>query len=203
MVTERPAEGPQGWTGAYFGNTGGPEWLNEPVHPLQDRRRTQGSQSCKHDEGQHLPRKKETEYLVKWPRTTRSRPWGRAEAGPNSWSSSPNLSTNSHSHPCQCLVTPTMPTILDCPEENQIRGGTRCVCGVGQGGAVLKLRYTNWARQVLFMGEGARWELGRSKESTLETAATKLHSIVARWECGPDLTVFKRNPDFHVKSLNF
>lgn len=43
--------------GAYLGGTGGPEWLDESVHPLQDRRRTQGSQSCEHDEGQHLPRR--------------------------------------------------------------------------------------------------------------------------------------------------
>lgn len=112
MVTELSAGGLQGWTGAYFGNTGGPEWLNEPVHPLQDGHRTQGSQSCEHDEGQHLPRRKET-VLGEMAQDQKKQALGKIQdSGPNTWSSSPNLSTNSHSHPCQCLVTPTMPTRL-------------------------------------------------------------------------------------------
>lgn len=53
---------------AYLGGAGGPEWLNEPVHPLQNRCGTQGSQSGQHDEGQHLPQRKETTFTVKWPK---------------------------------------------------------------------------------------------------------------------------------------
>lgn len=69
-----------GWgEGGYLGGAGGPEWLNEPVHSLQNGCRTQGSQSGEHDEGQHLPRRKETEFTVKWPRTERGRAQGRSE----------------------------------------------------------------------------------------------------------------------------
>lgn len=46
--------------GAYLGGAGGPEGLDEPVHPLQDGRRTQGGQAGQHDEGEHLARRKET-----------------------------------------------------------------------------------------------------------------------------------------------
>lgn len=66
--------------GRYLGGAGGSEWLNKPVHPLQNRCRTQGSQSGEHDEGQHLPRRKEAEFTVKWPRTKRNRAQGRSEA---------------------------------------------------------------------------------------------------------------------------
>lgn len=66
--------------GRYLGGAGGPEWFNEPVHSLQNRCGTQGSQSSEHDEGQHLPRRKKTEFMVKWPRTKRSRGHGRSGA---------------------------------------------------------------------------------------------------------------------------
>ena len=58
MVTDPSAGGPAGTPragqGAYLSSAGGPEGLDEPVHPLQDGHRTQGSQSGEHDEGQHL-----------------------------------------------------------------------------------------------------------------------------------------------------
>lgn len=123
----------QGWAVAYFGDAGGPERLNEPIYPLQNRRRTQGSQSSEHDEGQHLPRRKET-VLGKMAQDQKKQAPGKSrDSGPNTWRSSPNLSTNSHSGPCQSLVTPTTPTALGCPEETRIRRGIREE-------AVLKLR---------------------------------------------------------------
>lgn len=58
MVTEPsagdPAGTPRAGQEAYLGSAGGPEGLDEPVHPLQDGHGTQGSQSGEHDEGQHL-----------------------------------------------------------------------------------------------------------------------------------------------------
>lgn len=55
-----PAGTPRAGQGAYLGSAGGPEGLDEPVHPLQDGHRTQGSQSGEHDEGQHLTRGRKT-----------------------------------------------------------------------------------------------------------------------------------------------
>lgn len=76
---------------AYLGSAGGPEWLNEPVHPLQDRCRTQGGQPCKHDEGQHLPRRKETRVLGEMTQDKKKQVLRESRGvGPNTWSSNPN-----------------------------------------------------------------------------------------------------------------
>lgn len=50
----------------------------------------------------------------------------------------------------------------------------------------------------------ARWELGRGKESTLQTVAIELQPIVARWECGPGLMdCFQKKPKFSCKISQF
>ena len=50
----------------------------------------------------------------------------------------------------------------------------------------------------------ARWELGKGKESTLQTVAIELQPIVARWECGPGLMdCFQKKPKFSCKISQF
>lgn len=96
-------------------------------------------------------------------------------------------------HTCQCPVTPTMPTIPDCPEENQIRRGTssQAQIATGPAGTVQEWR-----------GPDGNWEGVRSLHSRQQLLSSTLlwldENVAQTWQ-----SVFKRNPNFHVKSLSF
>lgn len=183
-----------GWAATYFSDAGGPEWLNEPIHPLQNRRRTQGSQSCEHDEGQHLPGRKETEFLVKWPRTKRSKPWGRAD----SLDPTPGAQVQT-----RALIPAQVPVRVWDHQLSQLRLvvlkklGSEEASGRGQ----FSSWDACWARQALSVSEGPRGHLGGSKESTPQTAAMQPEPTVARWEGGLHLTdSFQKKPQFSCKT---